>query len=155
MSWKTKWGEHTETYSTAQSTRGQQKLHPPWHWYPWGETIPLKRENNGTVYCCNCSKNNFHWQTWYPFMYNTDFTTGFCRSSSNVNTPCLDIKGALYGIELSTRNSKIWPTRERQHRQYLKISCFWCWRCCAAERWTKLRQLTRQASPRDNYCCYF
>ena len=30
------------------------------------------------------------------------------------------IKGALYGIELSTRNGKIWPTRERQHRQYLK-----------------------------------
>ena len=32
-------------------------------------------------------------------------------------------KGALYGIEPSTRNGKIWPTRERQHRQYLKISC--------------------------------
>ena len=54
------------------------------------------------------------------------------------------IKGALYGIELSTQNGNIWPTRERQHRQYLKISC-WHWRCCAAERWTKLRQLTRQA----------
>ena len=54
------------------------------------------------------------------------------------------IKGALYGIEPSTRNRKIWPTRERQHRQYLKISCC-LWRCCAAERWTKLRQLTRQA----------
>ena len=33
------------------------------------------------------------------------------------------LKGALYGIEPSTRNGKIWPTRERQHRQYLKISC--------------------------------
>ena len=33
------------------------------------------------------------------------------------------LKGALYGIETSTRNNKIWPTRERQHRQYLKITC--------------------------------
>ena len=54
-------------------------------------------------------------------------------------------KEALYGIEPSTRNGKIWSTRKRQHRQYLKISC-WRWRCCAAERWTKLRQVTRQAS---------
>ena len=33
------------------------------------------------------------------------------------------VKGTLYGIEPSTRNGNIWPTRERQHRQYLKISC--------------------------------
>ena len=35
----------------------------------------------------------------------------------------VSIKEALYGIEPSMRNGKIWPTRERQHRQYLKISC--------------------------------
>ena len=53
-------------------------------------------------------------------------------------------KRTLYAIEPSTRNGKIWPTCERQHHQYVKISC-WRWRCCTAEWWTKLRQLTRQA----------
>ena len=59
--------------------------------------------------------------------------------------PDICFKGAMYGIEPFRRNGKIWSTRERQHRQYLKISC-WRWRCCIADRWTKLRQMTRQVS---------
>ena len=63
--------------------------------------------------------------------------SGVCLDSIHFNVPkivhivqlmiaklkVLLLKGALYGIEPSTRNGNIWPTRERQQRQYLKISC--------------------------------
>ena len=54
------------------------------------------------------------------------------------------IQGHCMGLKLPRETAKFGQPARRQHRQYLKISC-WRWRCCAAERWTKLRQLTRQA----------
>ena len=42
-------------------------------------------------------------------------------SISERNTP--PFKGALYGIEPSTRNSNIWPTREEAALSVPKISC--------------------------------
>ena len=70
--------------------------------------------------------------------------TGFYAGQNYCQSHVLVDTWSNVKFEPSTRNGNIWPTRKRQHHQYLKISC-WRWRCCAAERWTKLRQLTRQA----------